>query len=216
MDEPANEARPGPAESRNIQAVAASEREILRNQRSIFARLGTALRLADLMAILMVLATFFSAYATWRTAAITGTILAVADRPFLGVQEVAFLPGDGVHPTILVNFKNFGSIPALDTIVSVHAVVEGKVVRTPGGGMSEMDAGIMSPNVPHYFYLSLPLEKYQAVAAGKSNLQVHVSLLYKGPVHEQLLCYFERYAYDARTMIFQASGGHDKCGTEVF
>jgi len=33
--------------------------------------------------------------------------------------------------------------------------------------MSEIDAGIVSPNVPHYFYVYLPPDKYQAVVAGK-------------------------------------------------
>jgi len=192
------------------------DREIIRTERSLLARLAEAIKLADFMAILMVLATFFSAYATWRTALVTSTIFAVADRPFIGVQQVAFSGTDPQHPVISVNFRNFGSIPALDTIISVHAVVDGKVVRLPAGTMSEMDAGIVSPNVPHDFYVFIPPEKYQAVAAGKSNLQVHVKVLYKGPAHQVQLCYFERFAYDLRVNVFMASGGTDKCGTEVF
>jgi len=192
------------------------DREIIRTERSILARLAQAIKLADFMAFLMVLATFFSAYATWRTALVTSTIFAVADRPFIGVQQVAFSGTDPQHPVISVNFRNFGSIPALDTIISVHAVVDGKVVRLPAGTMSEMDAGIVSPNVPHDFYVFIPVEKYQAVAAGKSNLQVHVKVLYKGPAHQVQLCYFERFAYDLRVNVFMASGGTDKCGTEVF
>ena len=192
------------------------DREIIRTERSILARLAEAIKLADFMAILMVLATFFSAYATWRTALVTSTIFAVADRPFIGVQQVAFIGTDTQRPMISVNFRNFGSIPALDTIVSVHAVVDGKVVKLPAGAMSEMDAGIVSPNVPHDFYVFIPPEKYQAVAAGKSNLQVHVKVLYKGPAHQMQLCYFERFAYDLRVNVFMASGGTDKCGTDIF
>ena len=192
------------------------DREIIRTERSILARLAQAIKLADFMAILMVLATFFSAYATWRTALVTSTIFAVADRPFIGVQQVAFSGTDPQHPVISVNFRNFGSIQALDTIISVHAVVDGKVVRLPAGTMSEMDAGIVSPNVPHDFYVFIPVEKYQAVAAGKSNLQVHVKVLYKGPAHQVQLCYFERFAYDLRVNVFMASGGTDKCGTDIF
>ncbi len=192
------------------------EREFIRTERSLLARLAQALKLADFMAILMVLATFFSAYATWRTAKLTSTIFAVADRPFIGVQQVAFVGSDPRHPMISVNFRNFGSIQALDTIVSVHAVVDGKVVKLPAGMMSEMDAGIVSPNVPHDFYVFVPEDQYQAITTGKSNLQVHVKVLYKGPAHEMQLCYFERFAYDLRVNVFLASGGTDKCGTEVF
>ncbi len=193
-----------------------NDRELLRAERSILARLADAVKLADFMAILMVLATFFSAYATWRTAKLTSTIFAVADRPFIGVQQVAFVGTDAQHPMISVNFRNFGSIPALDTIVSVHAVVDGKVVAPPAGTMSEMDAGIASPNVTHDFFVFISPGQYQAVTAGKSNLQVHVKVMYKGPAHEMQLCYFERFAYDLRVNVFLASGGNDKCGTEVF
>ncbi|HLX04588.1 MAG TPA: hypothetical protein VKR28_03590 [Candidatus Binatus sp.] len=192
------------------------DREIIRSERSLLARLGQAIKVADLMAVLMVLATFFSAYATWRTALVTSTIFAVADRPFLGVQHVSFQETDTEHPTIVVSFKNFGSIPALDAIVGAHAVIDGKVIKAPVGIMSEMNAGILSPNVPHSFYVFIPPDKYAAVAAGKSNLQVHVRMIYNGPAHQKELCYFERYAYDLRMNVFQASGGDDRCGTDIF
>ncbi len=192
------------------------DREILRTERTLLARLAQAVKLADFMAILMVLATFFSAYATWRTALVTSAVFAVVDRPFIGVQQVGFVGSDPQRPMISVNFRDFGSIPALDTIVSIHAVIDGKVVAPAAGTMSEMDVGILSPNVPHEFYVFVPPEKYQKVASGQSNLQVHVKVLYKGPAHETQLCYFERFAYNPRVNVFMASGGSDKCGTEVF
>jgi hypothetical protein len=40
-------------------------------------------------------------------------------------------------------------------------------------------------------------------------------MLYKGPSHEQH-CYFERFVYDPRVNVFLASGGTDRCGTDVF
>jgi hypothetical protein len=192
------------------------DRELIRTERSLLARLAQAVKLADFMAILMVLATFFSAYATWRTALVTSTIFAVADRPFLGVQQVSFEATDPQHPTIVVNIRNFGNIPALDAVVGAHAVVDGKLVQTSADTLSEMNAGILSPNVPHTFYVFIPPAEYLAVAAGKSKLQVHVQMLYKGPAHQQQLCYFERFAYDSRVNIFQASGGNDRCGADVF
>src|SRR5271163_3796719 len=152
-DEPQH--RESPAERR--------DREIIRTERSLLARLGQAINLADFMALLMVLATFFSAYATWRTAMVTSAIFAVADRPFLGVERVNFEAADPARPLIMVNYKNFGNIPALDAIVDVHAVVDGKVVKPDPGAMSEINAGILSPNVPHYFYILLPPDKYQVV-----------------------------------------------------
>jgi len=211
-----DESHPHPTEPlHSMSSAERRDRDILSTERSLLARFGQAVKLADFMAILMVLATFFSAYATWRTALVTSTIFAVSDRPFLGVQQVTFEATDTEHPTIVVNFKNFGSIPALDAIVAVHAVVDGKVVESPTE-MSARDAGILSPTVPHYFFASLTPDQYRAVAAGKSSLQVHVRLLYKGPAREKQLCYFERIVYDFRVNTFEASGGDDRCGTDVF
>lgn len=107
------------------------DHEILATERFQFAKLTQIVRLADFMALLMVLATFFSAYATWRTSQVTSLIFAIANRPYLGVQQVTFEAVDTQRPTIVINFRNFGSIPALDAIVSVHAVVDGKTAKEP-------------------------------------------------------------------------------------
>jgi hypothetical protein len=217
MDEREDDSRRHSADPiRSLATAERRDREIISSERSLIARMSQALKLADFMAILMVLATFFSAYATWRTALVTSSIFAVADRPFLGVQQVSFEGADTQHPVVVVSFRNFGSIHALDSIVGARALVDGKMVKDPANAMSEMDAGILSPNVPHTFYVFIPPAQYQAVAAGKSNLQVHVKMLYKGPSHQQQLCYFERFVYDSRVNVFQAAGGTDRCGTDVF
>jgi hypothetical protein len=217
MDDHEEESHQHPTEPlQSISPAERRDREIIRSERTILARLGQAMKLADFMAILMVLATFFSAYATWRTALVTSTIFAVADRPFLGVQQVSFERSDAQHPMIAVNFRNFGSIQALDSIVGARALVDGKVVKYPADAMSERETGILSPNVPHLFYVAIPPDLYEAVAAGKSNLQVHVKMIYKGPAHEKQLCYFERFVYDYRVGTFLASGGDDRCGSDVF
>ena len=192
------------------------DREIIRTERSLLARIAQAVKLADFMAVLMVLATFFSAYATWRTALVTSTIFAVSDRPFLGVQQLAFQGTDTRNPAIVVSFKNFGSIPALDAIVGARALVDGKMVKTPADRMSETEPGILSPNVPHFLYVFIPPDKYQAVTSGESHLQIRVRMLYKGPALQTQLCYFERFVYDSRVSLFQAAGGTDKCGTDIF
>jgi len=121
MDDHEEESREHPTEPlHSISSAERRDREIIKSERTILVRLGQAVKLADFMAILMVLATFFSAYATWRTALVTSTIFAVADRPFLGVQQVTFERTDAQHPTIAVNFRNFGSIQAMDAIVGAH------------------------------------------------------------------------------------------------
>ncbi len=130
-------------------------------------RFGRALRFAVLMAVMMVLAAVLSAYATWKTAQVASMVFAVADRPFLGVSDVAFEATKSERPTITADFRNFGQIPAVDAIVSVHAVLDGKRVKPPDGEMSSIEAGNISPTVPHYFYAYLTPEAYKAVARGR-------------------------------------------------
>ena len=145
--------------SRSEATVERREREFLRTERSLLSRLAQAVKLADFMAVLMVLATFFSAYATWRTARVTSAIFAVSDRPFLGVQSVGFEATDSEHPMIAVDFRNYGSIQALSAIVGARALIDGKPVKDPEYPMTETEAGILSPNVPHAFNLTLPREQ---------------------------------------------------------
>ncbi len=193
------------------------ERKLEQRERSQLIRVGRAIRLADFMAILMVLATGFSAYATWRTAQVTRTVFAVTDRPFLGVISVKFEATDTSEPRITIAYQNFGRVPALDSLVSVHAVVDGKRIPNPPDEMSTIDTGILSPGVEHYFYNYVPLDTYKRVAAGIARMQVHVNMRYTGPAQKTQFCYFERIVYSAHSATFRLGGGSDKCGgREVF
>jgi hypothetical protein len=190
------------------------DKEIVKRQGFQLAKLSQAVKLADFMAILMVFATICSAYATWRTAEVTSLIFAVAYRPVLGVERVAFDAVDSPMPTIKVDFRNFSQIAALDASVEVHAVVDGQVVKPPDGTMAVVEAGILSPSVPHFFYAYLRPDLYQAIVAGKSNLQVQVKMHYHGPAHATQYCYLERMVYDFRARVFNSAGGSDRCGTD--
>jgi hypothetical protein len=191
-------------------------KETVRRERFQFARLTQAVKLADFMAVLMVLATIFSAYATWRTAQVTSLVFSVAYRPVLGVEGAAFETADPSRPMIRVDYRNFSQIAALDAIVSVRPLVDGKFVNPPDGELSSISAGIISPTVPHLFHAYLTPDVYQGVTAGKSNLQVRVRMLYKGPMRGEQYCYFERLEYDFRARAFNSAGGSDKCGADVF
>jgi hypothetical protein len=188
----------------------------LRAEHSQLRKLAEVIRLADFMAILMVLATLFSAFATWRTAQVTRLVFEIADRPFLGVQKVSFEAIESERPMITVEVRDFANIPALEALVSVYAVADGKPLAPPPGEMTTQELGILSPGVPHHFYAFITPELYRAASAGKSNLQVHVRMLYKGPAHQQSYCYFERVVYDFHAASFRMSGGSDRCGTDVF
>ncbi|HKN01094.1 MAG TPA: hypothetical protein VJX23_11305 [Candidatus Binataceae bacterium] len=181
-------------------------------------RVSRAIGFADFMAILMVLATGFSAYATWRTATVTSLVFATADRPFIGVAKVNFEATDSPNPFISVDFRNFGRIPAVDALVSVNARVDGKVAPDPiPAQMDVSETGSIPPDIDHFIYRPLPADSYKSIVGGKSSLQVGIRIIYKGPAAVSEYCNFKRYVYDYRTATFRPAGGSDKCrGTDVF
>jgi hypothetical protein len=183
---------------------------LIATERSLIGRLTRVLRFADFVALLMVAATAFSAYATWRTAQVTSHIFALEERPFLGIENVRFEQGDTVHPRAAVEYRNFGKIPASGAIVTVVALVDGKRLADSPNEMSSVSAGVLSPGVPHYFYTYLPGATYKAVLAGQSSLMLHVRAEYKGPDGEPF-CYSERVVFDYRSEGFRPVGGSDRC-----
>lgn len=197
--------------SKEEQRLEQTERELIRRQRTQFSRVTEFIRLADFMAILMVLATAFTAFATWRTAEVTSMIFAVTDRPFIGVQRVTFEAAESKAPIIVVDFRNFGHIPAADAIVNVQALFDGKVLKHDGDEMSSVDQGIVSPGVPHFFYTFMTPDQYKQVISGAARLMVNVKVEYKGPELSHSYCYFEKVVYDFRAASFRHAGGTDKC-----
>src|SRR6516164_9278925 len=116
-------------------------------------RVSRALGLTDLLAVLMVIATGFSAFATWRTAQVTSLVFAVADRPFMGVAKLEFEATDTTDPHLTVVYKNFGRIPAVDGLVTVDAWIDGKLAPDPfPGAMDVHETGSIAPDVDQFFY----------------------------------------------------------------
>src|SRR5277367_4372790 len=64
-------------------------------ERWAFRRLTQILRFTDFMTLMMVVATGFSAFATWRTAQVTNLLFSVAERPYMGVEQVTIDGTDG-------------------------------------------------------------------------------------------------------------------------
>jgi hypothetical protein len=188
----------------------AQAREILRTERRI-------LTVADFMALMMVAATAFTALATWRTYKVSELIFAISDRPFIGVQKVSFERTDSELPAIVVDFRNFGPIPADDAIVSVTALLGGKPIPSHDGEMPDGNQGVVSPEVPHFFYVFMLPEEYKKAVSGAARLMVRISIEYKGPALDRRFCYFKKVFYDYHTMTFRPAGGSSTCGnTDVF
>jgi len=197
-------------EGKRGRRIEAQAREILRTERRI-------LTVADFMALLMVAATAFTALATWRTYQVSQLIFAVSDRPFIGVQKVSFERTDTEQPAIVVDFRNFGPIPADDAIITVTPLLDGKPLAPHDGEMSVSNQGVVSPGVPHFFYVFLIPEEYKKAISGAERLMVRINVDYKSPSLERRYCYLEKLFYDFRTSTFRHAGGSTHCGnTDVF
>ena len=85
--------------------------------RSGIRRLVVSVELADLLGFLMILATAFSAYSTWRTAELAGQLLLITARPYLGNAGVHFDRIDTDEPRVVADLRNFGSVQATDTTI---------------------------------------------------------------------------------------------------
>jgi len=179
-------------------------------EKSLMRRLTEVLRFADFMALLMVAATAFSAYAAWRTAQVTSHIFALEERPFIGIQGVTFEQGDMANPRAVVEYRNFGKIPASGAIIAVVALADGKRIADTPNEMSSISAGVLSPGVPHFFYTYFPADTYKSIVAGKTSLMLHVRAEYKGAGGEPF-CYNERVVFDYRSAGFRPAGGTDRC-----
>jgi hypothetical protein len=197
-------------EGKNERRIEAQAREILRTERRI-------LTVADFMALMMVAATAFTALATWRTYQVSELIFAISDRPFIGVQKVSFERTDTALPAIVVDFRNFGPIPADDAIVNVTALLDGKPIPPHDDEIQAANQGVVSPEVPHFFYIFILPEEYKKALSGTARLMVRVSIEYKGPALDRRFCYVKKVFYDYHTTTFRPAGGSSTCGnTDIF
>lgn len=184
-----------------------TERQEKELRRSIRRKLAEYLGFADLMAVLMVAATAFTAIATWRTATIARDLLVSSERPYFGVHSVTMDTSRPDDPRVYVDFRNFGHVPADDVRLEVTTYIDGSA---QAAGRVIRDAGIMSPDVPHHVFVHLQRAHYADVAASRAKLLVDVAAWYRSSGRD-LFCYRERFTYGAGSGTFEIAGGSSRC-----
>ena len=170
-------------------------------------RLGQILGVAEVMTALMVVATLCSAIATWRTSSIAEWIYLASERPYLGVESVHLDNSQPAAPRVIVDYRNFGHLSSDETVIDSRVLIDGAPVA---GGDERLQAGILSPNVPHVVYRKLPPDRYAAILDGKAALAVEFKATYRG-FDRRRLCYFERFEYAADAARFEIRGGTSRC-----
>jgi hypothetical protein len=186
---------------------------LTRGERSLIRRFSEVLRFADFMAVLMVAATAFSAFATWRTAQVTNLLFSIAERPYIGIQRTTFDSIGADAARLTIDFRNFGQVSATDGVATIRLLVDGTPLER--GTAATINVGMVSPTVPHLYSSYVPADIYQKILNGKARLVVQTSITYRGPDGRQF-CYHESNTYDHRTNAFGPSGGSDKCGDAIY
>ena len=188
---------------------------IPRDERTIVRRLSNVLRFNDFMTVMMVIATALSAFATWRTAHVTNLLFSVAERPYIGVEEVVLNDTDPNTVRVITDFRNFGNVSANGAVVRVRVVIDGKPLRESTLAEETENVGIVSPTVPHRIMRYVPEAAFAQVKAGQSRLIVRILMNYRGPDARQF-CYSKMLTYDPRSGDFVPNGGNDQCDGQVF
>jgi hypothetical protein len=185
---------------------------LTRGERSLIRRFSEVLQFADFMALLMVAATAFSAFATWRTAQVTNLLFSIAERPYIGIERMTFDSIGSDAARLTIDFRNFGQVSATDGVATIRELIDGMPLES---GTAAVKVGMVSPTVPHLYFSYVPADIYQKILQGKARLVVQTSVTYRGPDGRQF-CYHESNTYDRRANVFSASGGSDKCGDAIY
>jgi ATP-dependent Clp protease adapter protein ClpS len=188
---------------------------IPRDERTVIRRLSNVLRFNDFMTVMMVVATVFSAFATWRTAHVTNLLFAVAERPYIGVQQVALDRVEADAGRVMVDCRNYGNVPANGAVVRVGVAIDGKPLPESNLAEQTENIGILSPTVPHHIFRYVPQAMFEATRAGRSRMIVRILINYSGP-DQRLFCYSKLLTYDPRSGDFLPNGANDQCNGQVF
>jgi hypothetical protein len=189
--------------------------EVSPGERWAFRRLTQILRFTDFMTLMMVVATGFSAFATWRTAQVTNLLFSVAERPYMGVEQVTVDGTDGQFARVVVDCRNFGQVQATGGVAQIGVTVDGKPLPQTSRVSEIQNIGIVSPTVPHRIFHFVPIDLFNQVRAARARMIVNVNFTYRGP-DQRPFCYSKLFSYDSRSADFIPTGGTDKCSGEVY
>jgi hypothetical protein len=121
--------------------------------RKLLRTIASALQITDLLALMMVLATALSAYATWKMTQLTNEILLSSQCPYIGTESVSLVGTPS--PKVMTDLRNFGSVQAEHAEISIVLRVNGKALSLDSEPQRQDSPVILSPGVPHRFYRHL-------------------------------------------------------------
>jgi hypothetical protein len=176
--------------------------------RTLLRTMVSALEITDLLALMMVFATAFSAYATWKTQQVTNQILLISQRPYIGLEAINFV--GNTNPKVVEDLRNFGAVQAEQTRVSIVLRVNENALSGDSEPQQEDASLVFSPGVPHRFYRHITSDIYRGALQGNVNLVSETQVRYKGPLGDEH-CYLTVYRYDPADRVFCPQRGSLSC-----
>lgn len=196
---------------KQIAGTEKTESALLHAQRETLRSLDFTNMLMVTATILMAIGSSFSAWTSWRVAQLTADFDATSNRPYLGVGSLKLDATDPTRPKSWIEFRNFGNLPAEQTVIGVSTRIDGQTVADALGLRHlVLSLGVLSPATPYNFGAFFPPQYLSAVKSGKSRLTIGVESTYKD-ADGRLHCFEMRYAYAAFLDKFDPDGGGSDC-----
>ena len=185
-------------------------RDVLRAERSLRQLIGVQ----EILTIMMVIAALSSAVATCKAT----QIIARDERPIIGVDSVRLTEDNADRPYVAVNYRNFGTEPAGESVLDGWASIDGKIASfdplKPHHRKVHLNLGVLSPRATHLFAAYFKPDALRAIREGRAELKVMIRIAYQGLGGEPY-CYRMDFRYFAPADTFDPAGGSDNCQSEV-
>jgi hypothetical protein len=150
-------------------------REVLRAERSLRQLIG----LQEILTIMMVIAALSSAVATCKAT----QIIARGERPIIGVDSIWLTEDTAKRPYVAVNYRNFGTEPAGESVLDGWAAIDGKVASfdplKPHHRKVHLKLGVLSPLATHLFAAYFKPDALRAIREGRAELKVMIRIVYQ-------------------------------------
>ncbi len=110
-------------------------------------------------------------------------------------------------PTAWVEFRNFGNMPAEESVIDVASEIKGNVVADPLGKRQVVcRSACFSPDAPYFFGAMVPSQYLKPVLSGSAKLVVMIEAKYND-IDLRPHCYQTRNAYMSFPDKFDPDGG---------
>lgn len=184
--------------------------EVARAERSLRQLIGVQ----EILTVMMVIATLSSAIATCKAT----QIIARGERPIVGIDSIMLTEDKAKRPYVALNYRNFGTEPAGESVLDGWAAIDGKVASfdplKPHDRKVHLKLGVLSPQVTHLFAAYFNPDALRAIRDSRSELKVMMRIAYKGLGGEPY-CYQMDFRYFAPADTFDPAGGSNNCQSEV-